>query len=104
MAVLQSSQHRWEKAKWKGRRKSGSPDKVHRDRLRRLVLQEGLGLLIRTQLLGSGTDGWSVPGSLTCPQLPRNGSLVPCWHQGVEANARLERYMLIMGQLGEFRL
>lgn len=100
MAVLQSSQHRWEKAKWKGRRKSGSPDKVYRA----LGFTEGLGLLIGTQLLGSGTDGWSVPGSLTCPQLPRNGSLVPCWHQGVEANARLERYMLIMGQLGEFRL
>lgn len=53
MAVLQSSQHRWQKARWKGRRKPGSLDKVYTGvgvgKVRPLVLQKGLGLLIGMQ-------------------------------------------------------
>lgn len=43
VAFLQSSQHRWEKARRKDRTKPGSPDKLYGGRLRPLVYRKVLG-------------------------------------------------------------
>lgn len=42
VALLQSSQHRLEKARWKDRRKPGSPDKLYGCRLRPLIYRKVL--------------------------------------------------------------
>lgn len=43
VARLQSSQHRWEKTRWKDRKKPGSPDKLYGGRLRPLIYRKVLG-------------------------------------------------------------